>query len=222
MFISKRLLIILIVITNILITNIVITNNNIKINYRNISMNSKKPTLSTKPPTTKPPTKPTTKPLTTKPSTKSLDPIEVERDWVLKKEDEIERETSIFINITNIARKKLENVSLRPNTVHLVIKYIIELIEETPLKGVEQKELALKVMRELFKDLTEGEDEIVLLKLLDDGSISNLIDLVVDATNGKLNMNNTVETTLKCATTCLPYCLRSHPKNKNKNKNHKL
>ena len=77
-------------------------------------------------------------------------------------------------------------------------------------------------MRELFKDLTEGEDEIVLLKLLDDGSISNLIDLVVDATNGKLNMNNTVETTLKCATTCLPYCLRSHPKNKNKNKNHKL
>ena len=181
-------------------------------------MTSKKPP-TTKPPTTKPPTKPlTTKPLTTKPSTKSLDPIEVERDWVLKKEDEIERETSIFINITNIARKKLENVSLRPNTVHLVIKYIIELIEETPLKGVEQKELALKVMRELFKDLTEGEDEIVLLKLLDDGSISNLIDLVVDATNGKLNMNNTVETTLKCATTCLPYCLRSHPKNKN----HKL
>lgn len=216
MFISKRLLIILIVITNIvttniLITNIVITNNNIKINYRNISMTSKKPTLSTKPATTKPAT---TKPLTTKTLTKNLDPIEVEREWVLKKEDEIERETSIFINITNIARKKLENISLRPNTVHLVIKYIIELIEETPLKGVEQKELALKVMRELFKDLTEGEDEIVLLKLLDDGSISNLIDLVVDATNGKLNINNAVETTLKCATTCLPYCLRSHPKTK--------
>ena len=35
-------------------------------------------------------------------------------------------------------------------------------------------------MRELFKDLTEGEDEIVLLKLLDDGSISNLIDLEFD------------------------------------------
>ena len=64
---------------------------------------------TTKPPTKKPLTtkQQTTKPSTTKPSTKSLDPIEVERECVLKKEDEIERETSIFINITNIARKKL-------------------------------------------------------------------------------------------------------------------
>ena len=88
----------------------------------------------------------------------------------------------------------------------------MELIEETPIKGVEQKELALKVMRELFKDLTEGEDEIVLLKLLDDGSISNIIDLVVDATNGKINVNAAIETSVQCVATCLPYCLKSKNK----------
>ena len=135
-----------------------------------------------------------------------------EKKWVLKKEEDIIKETSILVNLTNIARKKLENVSLRPNTIHLVIKYIMELIEETPVKGVEQKELALKIMRELFKDLTEGEDEIVLLKLLDDGTISNLIDLLVDATNGKLNINNVVDTSVKCATICLPYCVKTRKK----------
>ena len=84
----------------------------------------------------------------------------------------------------------------------------MELVEDTPIKGVEQKEFALKVMRELFKDLTEGEDELVLLKLLDDGSISNIIDLVVDATNGKLNVNAVIETSVSCIGTCLPYLTR--------------
>ena len=92
----------------------------------------------------------------------------------------------------------------------------MELVEDTPIKGVEQKAFALKIIRELFKDLTEGEDEIVLLKLLDDGSISNIIDLVVDATNGKLNINAIVETSTQCVTTCLPYCLSGKSKTKTK------
>lgn len=223
--------------------NIVITNNNIKINY-NINIikmkdSSKKTTINT----TNTTNTSTTNTSTTKTKTKKeksilknnkknnntvnsgitggtsssnndLRVIEVAKEWVLNKEDQITKETSMFQNITEIMKKKLANVSLRPNTVHLVIKYIMELIEETPIKGVEQKEFALKVMRELFKDLTEGEDEIVLLKLLDDGSISNLIDLVVDATNGKINVNAAIETSVQCVTTCLPLCFR---KSKNKN-----
>ena len=207
--------------------NIVITNNNIKINYNIIKMrdSSKKTTINT----TNTTNTATTNTATTKPKTKKeksilknnkknnnsnndLRVIEVAKEWVLNKEDQITKETSMFQNITEIMKKKLANVSLRPNTIHLVIKYIMELIEETPIKGVEQKEFALKVMRELFKDLTEGEDEIVLLKLLDDGSISNLIDLVVDATNGKINVNAAIETSVQCVTTCLPLCFRKSKK----------
>lgn len=219
--------------------NIVISNNNIKINYNYNQMKFGKKTTKTTNTTNTPNATNATNATNTKTNAikmgtlkskkddkvkivkngegerqanKKNEVIEVAREWVIKKEDEIEKETSIFINITNIARKKLENVSLKPNTVHLVIKYIMELIEDTPLKGVEQKELGLKVMRELFKDLTEGEDEIILLKLLDDGSISNIIDLVVDATNGKLNVNAVVNTSVQCITTCLPYCMRSKKK----------
>ena len=44
-----------------------------------------------------------------------------------------------------------------------------------------------------------------------------MIDLIVDATNGKLNINALIETSSSCITTCLPYCLSSKSKSK-KNK----
>ena len=198
----------------IILLNIVITNNNIKISYNSIIMKSSKNKSLENANKTK-----TTreqdvviKNIKGTKSGENLKVIEVAKEWVINKENEIIKETSMFTNITEIMKKKLANVSLRPNTVHLVIKYIMELIEETPIKGIEQKEFALKVMRELFKDLTEGEDEIVLLKLLDDGSISNIIDLVVDATNGKVNVNAAIETSVQCVTTCLPYCMKSKSK----------
>ena len=186
-----------------IILNIVITNNNIKVNYNNNLM--KKTNTKTKQNKENIVLVNNDK---TKIPVNSSETIEVAREWVINKEEQIVKETSIFRNVTEILKKKLENVSIRPNTIHLVIKYIMELVEETPIKGVEQKEFALKVMRELFKDLTEGEDELVLLKLLDDGSISNIIDLVVDATNGKLNVNTVIETSVGCINTCLPYLTR--------------
>ena len=179
-------------------TFIIMLNNNIKIIYNSIQMNKVKPIKPIKPINT-------------------TNVIEVARDWVIKKEDEIKNETSLFKNVTEILKQRLRDVSIKPNTLHLIIKYIMELIEETPIKGIAQKEFALKVMRELFQDLTEGEDELVLLKLLDDGSISNIIDLVVDATNGKLNINAVIKTTTSCMSICIPY-LSSKKNNKTKQK----
>ena len=179
-------------------TFIIKLNNNIKIIYNSIQMNKVKPIKPIKP-------------------IKPTNVIEVARDWVIKKEDEIKNETSLFKNVTEILKQRLRDVSIKPNTLHLIIKYIMELIEETPIKGIEQKEFSLKVMRELFRDLTEGEDELVLLKLLDDGSISNIIDLVVDATNGKLNINAVIKTTSSCMSICIPY-LSGKKNNKTKQK----
>lgn len=169
-------------------------------------------------PKTNPKTTTITTKTNTKTNTKEIDVLEVARDWVTKKEQEIDSETSLFRQVTEILKRRVKDISIRPNTLHLVIKYIMELIEETPIKGVAQKEFALKVLRELFRDLTEGEDELVLLKLLDDGSISNLIDLVVDATNGKLNINAAIMTTTSCITTCIPHISRKQNKTKHDKK----
>ena len=84
----------------------------------------------------------------------------------------------------------------------------MELVEQTPLKGSEQKEMALKLIRALIVDFTDAEDERVLLQLLDDGTIGNMIDLIVDATRGRLDINTAVQVTTGCLNRCLPYlCL---------------
>ena len=100
---------------------------------------------------------------------------------------------------------KVSAINIRSSTLHLIIKYVMELVEETPLKGSEQKEMALKLIRALIVDLTDGEDERVLIQLLDDGTIANMIDLIVDATRGRLNVNSAVKVTTGCLNRCIPY-----------------
>jgi len=100
---------------------------------------------------------------------------------------------------------KVSAISIRSSTLHLIIKYVMELVEETPLKGSEQKEMALKLIKALIVDFTDGKDEGVLIQLLEDGTIGNMIDLIVDATRGRLNVNRAVEVTTGCLNRCIPY-----------------
>lgn len=100
---------------------------------------------------------------------------------------------------------KISAISIRSSTLHLIIKYVMELVEKTPLKGSEQKEMALKLIRAVIIDLTNGEDERVLIQLLDDGTIGNMIDLIVDATKGHLDVNTAVQVTTGCLNRCIPY-----------------
>ena len=100
---------------------------------------------------------------------------------------------------------KVSAITIRTSTLHLIIKYVMELVEQTPLKGSEQKEMALKLIRALIVDFTDAEDERVLLQLLDDGTIGNMIDLIVDATKGRLDVNTAIQVTTGCLNRCLPY-----------------
>ena len=111
----------------------------------------------------------------------------------------------IYFSTLSKVKQKVSAISIRPSTLHLIIKYVIEEVEETEAKGTEQKEIALKLIRALVIDLTEGADEEVLLKLLDDNTVSNLIDLIVDATKGKLNINAVTKVGSGCVNTCVPY-----------------
>tara|TARA_X000000368_G_scaffold411537_3_gene396545 strand:- start:29 stop:433 length:405 start_codon:yes stop_codon:yes gene_type:complete len=108
------------------------------------------------------------------------------------------------ITLTKL-KVKVSAISIRSSTLHLIIKYVMELVEQTPLKGSEQKELALKLINALIVDLTNGEDERVLLQLLNDGTIGNMIDLIIDATKGRLDVNTAIQVTSGCLNRCLPY-----------------
>ena len=153
-----------------------------------------------------------------------MEPVELENNIIVEKTKNNEKSTSkskskskikskkATINIDNLYESTLEKlkmkvsvINIRSSTLHLIIKYVMELIEKTPLKGSEQKEMALKLIKALIVDLTDKEDEAVLLKLLEDGTIANMIDLIVDATKGRLDINKSVKLVVGCLHRCIPY-----------------
>jgi hypothetical protein len=123
-----------------------------------------------------------------------------------------ETNNSIYDNALILVKDKISNITIRASTIHLIIKYAMETVEKTPIKGTEQKDLALRLIRALIVDLTDKEDEKILLKLLDDGTISNMIDLIVDATKGKLNINRVVTVSSKLISSCIPFLCSSKRK----------
>ena len=103
-------------------------------------------------------------------------------------------------------KERLTNIGLKPSTLSKLIQFTMEAIEDTPVKGAEQKELALKVMKSLVEELPEGNKEkIFLLESFDSGSVDGTIELVVAASKNELTINHVVEITKACLPTLLDY-----------------
>ena len=83
------------------------------------------------------------------------------------------------------------------STLHLALKYVMEAIEKRNLKGLGQKEIAISLINELIKELPNSDEKTLLSGLSQSGGIGNTIDLIVDATKGKLNINKVAEVAKK-------------------------
>lgn len=113
-----------------------------------------------------------------------------------------------FEELTNeylpILKKSLEGTDINIQNIHVIVKIVMEIVEITELKGTEQKEFCIKLLKKLFIEFTENETEDILLTLIDNGMIGNMIDLIVDASKGKLNINKLVDTTAGCCKFWIP------------------
>jgi len=103
-----------------------------------------------------------------------------------------------------LVKTMLKGTPINVTSIHLIIRTVMEVIEGTPIKGSQQKALALKILRQLFIDFTDDDIESTLIKLLDSGAIGNLIDLIVDASKGKTNINKIIDTTATCCKFWIP------------------
>jgi len=101
-------------------------------------------------------------------------------------------------------KEKARELGVKKSTLAIIIKFVMEAVEETPLKGKEQKDYALRLMRALVEDLATGEDKEFLLIALDSGSVADTIDLVAAAAKGNLNVNKVV---VAASRSCIPAML---------------
>tara|TARA_B000000477_G_C6059872_1_gene213956 strand:- start:16 stop:453 length:438 start_codon:yes stop_codon:yes gene_type:complete len=109
---------------------------------------------------------------------------------------------------------KERNIDVSSKTITEIVKIAMEIVESTKLKGAEQKALVEKIVRKIIVDspLEESKKSIVI-SMLDEGIVGDVIELVVSATKGELDINS-VE---KVATGCCLAFLKSR-----KSRNQKL
>ena len=150
--------------------------------------------------------------MTSKPEMIEISSVEVKKEKQKAKQISKSNTITIYDSVMETLKEKVSVITIRPSTLHLVLKYVMEEIEDTQVTGVEQKELALKLIRALVIDFTEGEDEEVLIKLLNDGTVGNMIDLIVDATKGKININAVSTVGAGFFNHCVPFLCSKKPK----------
>ena len=79
-------------------------------------------------------------------------------------------------------------IALSPSTVMQVLRLAMEAVEGAPIKGEDQKALAINIIMELASNMPD-EHKFLIKSLVDGGLINDTIELIVDATRGKLNIN---------------------------------
>jgi len=105
-------------------------------------------------------------------------------------------------------KERLCDIGVKSSTLSIMIKYTMEAIENTPVKGKTQLDFAVRIIGDLINELENSEEKEFLLKTLNNGGIKDTIELVVDASKGYVNINNVAETaTSNCLMPCIEYLL---------------
>lgn len=112
---------------------------------------------------------------------------------------------------------KERNIEVSSKTITQIVKIAMEIVEATKLKGKEQKVLVERIVRKIANDspLEESKKSIVI-SMLDEGIVGDVIDLVVSATKGELDINTVEEVATGC---CLAFLKSRKAKNQKLTRN---
>ena len=112
---------------------------------------------------------------------------------------------------------KERNIEVSSKTITQIVKIAMEIVEATKLKGKEQKALVERIVRKIVTDapLDESKKSIVI-SMLDEGIVGDVIDLVVSATKGELDINSVEKVATGC---CLAFLKSRKAKNQKLTKN---
>ena len=113
-------------------------------------------------------------------------------------------------------KEKIGDMEITPQTIIKVLRFSIEVVEASSVKGKAQKELVEKLVTKSVKNapITE-EKRTLLLSMIDEGIVGDVIDLVVSATKGELDVNAVEKAAVSC---CLGFLKNRQNQTKSKAK----
>ena len=107
-------------------------------------------------------------------------------------------QTTFSVSLKTL-KEKIGDMEINADTIMQVLRFAMEVVEVTELKGAEQKELAIKLVREIVVEAPiADEKEKLLLDVIDQGVLGNTVDLVVQASKGELDVNAAVAVAAGC------------------------
>ena len=85
--------------------------------------------------------------------------------------------TNVFKSSMNALKEKVGNMEINAQTVITVLRFAMEVVEATQLKGEAQKELAIKLVRQIVVEAPISDDkEKLLLDMIDAGILSDTVE----------------------------------------------
>ena len=97
------------------------------------------------------------------------------------------------------AEMRKQKICISKSTIIGVMRIAMEVIEGEPVKGSMQKELAISVIGDIVDNSSMDDDEKQTCRMMIDGGLlSDTIDMIIDATRGKLNINKVKSIGTRC------------------------
>lgn len=116
---------------------------------------------------------------------------------------------SVFEVAYNTLSKNMNCALIKPENLMLYVKYAMELAELTHLKGADQKQLVIDLIHKVVKESQLSvEHESICLDFIESGTLSQTIDIIVDATKGRIAINKPVALLKRILVCCLPFINR--------------
>lgn len=114
--------------------------------------------------------------------------------------------SSQFTSLLHNIKQTLGNKEVNAQNIIELVQIAMETVELTKIKGEAQKNLAIKLVRQVVVDAPISDDkEKLLLDMIDQNVLSDTIELVIKATKGELNVNVAIKTAQNC---CLAFLKR--------------
>ena len=116
---------------------------------------------------------------------------------------------STFEIAYNTFSQKMDGKLIKPENIMIYVKYAMEIAELTTLKGAEQKQLVIDIIRKIVNDSgLSVEHESICLDFIESGTLSQTIDIIVDATKGRIAVNKPIALLKRIVVCCLPFLNR--------------
>ena len=106
--------------------------------------------------------------------------------------DEYEKSRKLLLD-------KIGKMEITTSSIMVILRFAMEVVEATKIKGKAQRDLCNSLVKDVvIAAPLSGDKEKLILDMIDSGVLSNTIELVVDATQGKLDINAAVGVAKGC------------------------